>query len=371
MLLNDGQGNITNQINNQVTTGSPWRASLKEVADVDGDGDMDGIFSIIIRYSYNDRHYYCSIGYNNGIGAFSNYSNIANNNSSDFYQVETGDIDGDGDLDIICSLIYIPLFSGVLSYVSVKTYRNTGQNSYVPTAIGLPMETDFANIKVQDIDTDGNDELLVEYSYRDNCQGHHHHPTCDRFNLFKILDYNTQSDALVTLEEYNTFLHGYSYGLFQIQFGLQNTDSNLDILSVNVPQGRLQWYFGDGNGGFGNTQVVDQNNQYSSIPPVLRVADIDNDTDLDVFVLLNDNTSSTLTVFKNLALTPSCASLLDLGGTSLTDGIYQAGVTTISSGSVVAGNKNVVLKAGNNVKLESGFKVPANSSVKVRISSCN
>jgi len=86
--------------------------------------------------------------------------------------------------------------------------------------------------------------------------------------------------------------------------------------------------------------------------------------------LLNDDTSSTLTVFKNLALSPTCATVLDLGNSALTDGIYQAGVTTISNGNVVVGN-NVTLKAGNNVKLKSGFTVPANSTVKVRISYCN
>jgi len=316
ILLNDGQGNITNQMDNQVTRGSLWRASLKEVADVDGDGDMDCIFSIIIRYSYNDRHYYCSTGHNNGTGTFSNYTDIAYDNSSDFYQVETGDIDGDGDLDIICSLEEVLLFSGVLSHASVISYRNTGQNSYVPTVINLPAETNFANIKIQDLDTDGNDELLVEYAFENNCQGNPHHPTCDRFYLFKILDYNTQNDDFVTLEEYNTFLHTYSDSQFQIQFGHQNSDSNLDILSVNAALGKLQWYLGDGNGNFNNTQTVNTNLQLGFNHPTLRVADIDNDTDLDIFVLLDEFTSSTLIVFKNLALTPSCAPVLDLGNAS-------------------------------------------------------
>jgi len=116
--------------------------------------------------------------------------------------------------------------------------------------------------------------------------------------------------------------------------------------------------------------LVSFNSQYSGIRPSLRVADIDNDTDLDIFVLLNDDTSSNLTVFKNLTMSPACASILDLGITSLIDGTYQAGITTISNGNVVAGN-NVVLKAGYNIKLQSGFKAPANSSLKIRISSCN
>jgi len=196
------------------------------------------------------------------------------------------------------------------------------------------------------------------------------------------MNYDIQNKEFVTVETYSSWLHSYTpddslYGshnlyddAFQLQFGNQNADNNLDILSVNVPQGRLQWYMGDGKGVFNNPQLVNSNSSYSFIRPEIRPVDIDNDTDLDVFVLLNDDTSSTLTVFKNLTLTPTCSSVLDLANSSLNTGVYQAGTTIISSGNVVSGT-DVTLKAGNNVILQSGFTVPANSTVKVRISTCN
>jgi len=397
VLLNDGFGNISGQINNTATIGNLVGSDLKEVADVDGDGDMDGIFFAKTDSMYTDINLgHCFIGYNNGTGTFSNYIYLDNDDYSLFNQVETGDIDGDGDLDIICGGDRF-LFSSQYSignfihfYPFIRVYKNEGLNNYAPKEeIDLMLQSNnsrkhFINVKMQDLNKDGSDELLAEYYFTDNCIDDLHLLSCENFHQFQVFNYSASSDEFVTLEHYNGWLHGYTpssyvyydndkihYNVFHIQFGHQNADNDLDILSVNVPQGRLQWYFGDGNGNFNSTQTVNFNSQYSSTYPVLRVADIDNDTDLDFFVLINDYTSSTLSAFKNLTLSPVCTSVLDLDNTPLSDGIYQAGTTLISSGDVASGNNNAVLKAGNNVKLQSGFKAPSNSTVKVRISNCN
>jgi len=371
ILLNDGQGNISAQINNIAPTDNLDRIDLKEIADADNDGDMDGIFFEMTNSLdfFDQNSGYCHIGYNNGTGTFSNYSYLDNGGSSAPYKVEVADIDGDDDLDIIYCKIRYPIFSLESLNISVTLYKNIGLNGYVTTGVNLPSRTYSANIKVQDINADNTDELLIEYSFSDNCKDPLHGWGCEEFRQFKVLDYNVQNNAFATLEVYDTWLHDYN-NVFCIQFGHQNTDNNLDILSVNVTQGKLQWYLGDGNGSFNNTQAVNFNSQYSSISPTLRVADIDNDTDLDIFVLLNDDTSSTLTVFKNLTLTPICAPVLDLAASPISTGVYQAGITTVSSGNVVAGS-NVTLKAGSNVRLESGFSAPQDCTLNVAIGSCN
>jgi len=136
---------------------------------------------------------------------------------------------------------------------------------------------------------------------------------CNFFYQFHILDYNVPNREFTTLDTYNSWLHGYGMNeyfnrppeiydeAFLIQFAHQNEDKNLDILSVNVPQGKIQWNIGDGKGGFDvdQSQVIHTNSEYSSNIPALRLSDVDNDSDLDVFVLLNTDATSTLTVFKN------------------------------------------------------------------------
>jgi len=382
ILLNDGQGNISTQIDNEVITGNPFEADLKEITDVDGDGDIDGIFWTKIE-STNYGHYlgYCLIGYNNGNGIFSNYTYLDDNNPEMFFLIETGDIDEDGDLDIVCTGNIITQFDGSVFTIEHfgRLYRNTGTSGYVAEELDFPVGTTFSNIKINDIDNDGNDELLIEFA---GSSSDLHGGIYLNNPRFQVLDYETQMGTLTTLETYDSWLHNYFpnvsvFGssefynnIFHMQFGNQNNDSNSDILSINASQGRLQWYLGDGNGNFNNTQIVNINNQYSSFRPVLRVADIDNDSDLDIFVLLNDDTSSTLTVFKNLTLSPVCPPVLDLTNNAINNGVYQADITTISSGNVVTGD-NVLLKAGANVKLQSGFRVPVNTRLNVAISPCN
>lgn len=391
ILLNNGRGNITAQINNEVTTDNPFETDLKAVADINGDGFKDGIFwNKIDSLSSSQYLGHCLIGYNNGNGFFTNYVYLDNDEPEMFLQIKTGDMDGDGDVDIICSAKKILSYIGLPLVVdlSIRVFENRGSNNFTLKEIELPIEnsrkvsTFFSNIKINDINGDGKDDLFIEFATANLC-GFSHCGIINSTPQLQVLNYDIQSKEFTILETYNSWLHSYNANellydthklydnAFQMQFGNQNTDNNLDILSINVPQGKLHWYYGDGNGGLNNGQTVNFNSQYSNIRPALRVGDMDNDSDLDVFVLLNDDDSSTLTVFKNLALTPSCAPVLDLANSTLTNGIYQAGTTLISSGKVATGNNNVVLKAGENVQLQNGFNASANSSLQLLISSCN
>lgn len=322
-LLNDGQGNISAQIENEIATEEFAGVDLKELADVDNDGDIDGIFfaKTDSMSFWGQQLGHCIIAYNDGTGTFSNYSILDNEDYSIFHQVETGDIDGDGDIDIVCNgerffynpkIIYISYVRNFFSFVRI--YKNTGLNSFAPTEeIELPDRTYFVNIKLQDINADGYEELLVEKSFSDinECEDQTHLTFCETIKQFEVFRYGPQNEIFSTIELYDFWLHDYTFEeetnyatelqnqAFHIQFGYQNTDNSLDVLSVNVPQRRLQWHLGDGDGSFNNTQTVNLNDEYSNIRPSIRVADVDNDNDLDIFVLLNNGNSSTLTVFKN------------------------------------------------------------------------
>jgi len=373
VLLNDGQGNISAQIYNEVTPNNTEGISLKEIADVDGDGDMDGIFWIEkFDPLYSEIAGNCTIGYNSGDGTFSDYSNLDNNIEGMALVIEAADIEGDGDLDIMCSGFYC------CNSPFVWFYENTGSNNFTKKVIESPWVSHIRNVKIIDIDMDGSQELLIEYvvhiiiCHYENCYTDQLH----------ILDYDIENKEFTTLEVYDSWFHEYipqesSFesseiydNAFQMQFADQNNDGNLDILSINVPQDKLQWYLGDGNGNFDTTLPVTFREEFRSSLPVLRAVDIDYDTDLDIFVLLNSRSENTLVLYENLALSPVCSPFLDLEDTPLVTGVYQAGMAITASGSIVAGNA-VVLKAGNNIKLQKGFEIPANSNVSVGVGLCN
>ncbi len=318
IYFSDGMGGIASQSVNTVTITNPDEISLKTVADIDGDNDMDVLLWIELDYML-----FPMIAYNDGDGNFSNYEYLENEEEQVYNLIETGDMNGDGDLDVFCSgngIITQAGGEGPQIYIEpfVRWYENLGGGNFAAKQdITIPeieeILPDFTYIKLNDIDNDGNDELLIEYAIRDECESDLHQHNCVYFYLFHVLDYDNEQMTFVPKEEYNSWLHGYTMQqnifsqsqfyseAFLYQLEDNDDDGNSDILSVNVPQARLQWFYGDGEGGFDDPEMVNSNSEYSSIRPSLRAADIDNDEDLDVFALINTPTSSTLTVFKNLA----------------------------------------------------------------------
>jgi len=320
ILLNDGQDNISTQVKNEATTTEEFvGVYLKDLADIDGDGDIDGIFfakegiSLVPQLSSND-YGYCLVGYNDGNGNFTNYEYL-DRDKHIFKLMETGDVDGDGDVDIICSgnkfEDYLPPHENPF----IRIYENLGTNGMVAKLeVDLPKanntEAGLINIILEDINSDGAVELLVEYAFLYDCENDVHLYKCSYTHQFHVMHYDVNRKTFMTLQAYDSWLHGYTLSqnfriLYDddilIRFGQQNNDDNLDALSVNVPQGKLLWYLGNGKGGFepDQSQTVHISNEYSTNKPALQLADVDNNGDLDVFVLLNTETSSTLTVFKN------------------------------------------------------------------------
>ncbi len=318
IYFSDGGGGISSQSENTFSISNLNEISLKSIADMDGDNDMD-----ILMWASLDYILFPMIAYNDGSGNFSIDEYLEEEGEPIYNVIETGDIDGDGDLDVFCSgnnqigsaggfgpTIYLQPF--------VRWYENLGGGNFAAKQeMTLPiiedLSPDFSHLKVNDIDNDGNDELLIEYAILEECEEDLHQIGCVYFYRFHILDYDQEEMSFVPKEEYNSWLHGYTIPqnvyshkqfyteAFLLQFGDNNGDGNSDVLSINVPQARLQWFYGDGEGGFDDPEIVHSNNQYSSFKPDLRVADINNDQDLDIFVLINTPTSSTLTVYKNLA----------------------------------------------------------------------
>jgi len=298
ILKNDGHGNIYEQIDNEVVTEDSLSIDLKQIADMDGDGDIDYIFDNNL------------IGYNDGSGLISSYEYIDSNIKFSISQVV--DIDGDSDMDIID-----------VDFGSIFIYENLQENGFMlKQEINLDSQeisgspTLIFSLNLQDIDNDNYYELLVETAKGNFPTGDPHTIFYSNMLQFEVLDYDVQKETFFTLETYDSWLHHgnfleidristmfnmYRDNIFQIQFGNQNGDNNLDILSVNVPQGKLLWYLGDGKGGFeiDQSQTVHTSSEYSSFVPTAKLVDVDNDGDLDVFVLLNTYTSKTLTLFKN------------------------------------------------------------------------
>lgn len=148
LYLNDGFGSFSEVL------GTPFIA-IKEgdlkFEDFDGDNDQDILFIGVNNLGVG----ICRIYINDGLGNFSETipSIDALRNSS----IDFGDVDGDGDLDlVICGHSTSSPSSRV-----TKLYLNDGQGGFVEV-IGTPFNgVAFGDVKLVDLDNDSDLDLLV------------------------------------------------------------------------------------------------------------------------------------------------------------------------------------------------------------------
>ncbi|RRB06404.1 FG-GAP-like repeat-containing protein [Larkinella rosea] len=139
-----GQGNFRPGPNVSVSGSFPNHPVL---GDLDGDGDLDLITAQLSTISNRS----VTVSFNDGTGAFSGSTDIV---VGDFItDVVLGDIDSDGDLDFLTTNGYEPINS-----VSIRLNDGTGTFTEAPS---LALGTNLWSLTLGDIDGDGDLDLLA------------------------------------------------------------------------------------------------------------------------------------------------------------------------------------------------------------------
>jgi hypothetical protein len=134
VLLNNGGGSFATRL--RVAVGSrPVGISL---GDIDGDGDLDFVTA---NEGTGAAGSSLSIGFNNGIGWFGSVQPLAA--GTGLAKAVLGDLDGDGDLDLVTSNGLVRLNSGAGTFTGSQT---------TPTGLGLALA---------DLDSDGDLDLVL------------------------------------------------------------------------------------------------------------------------------------------------------------------------------------------------------------------
>ncbi|MFZ1322656.1 MAG: FG-GAP-like repeat-containing protein [Ignavibacteria bacterium] len=271
------------------------------MADFDNDGDLD-----LIVTSNNINYFFQNNGIGNFVQIFSFQGGLDN----------FGDLNGNGFLDI-------SYFSDINAN-EIFTLKNTSgifsqDTTYNLSSIAVcnPNVNNFKKIFVEDINNDGNSDIVVcnsvsfggilEYNYcenfillnnigggRFNIQNNYYHVVSDilYFALYsgdpKLFDIN--NDGNVDILAPDKILMNSGNGIFQNfqnigSFGSSmeadfNGDSNIDVIKYYSSISPLSFHFNDGNGNFSYNYSTDYtlyNSSYTS-------ADFDNDGDIDVVI---------------------------------------------------------------------------------------
>ncbi len=229
------------------------------LGDVDGDGDLD---MLVVNYATGTA----SVRLNNGSGLFGGTGSVAlgtNTNS-----LTLGDIDGDGDLDLLATNSNIAAGASV-----VQVRLNNGSGTFSGTQT-VSVEDLASTVRLADVDNDGDLDLLTaNYSA---------YTVSVRLNGGNGLGTNT-----------GVFSGGSSVAVGSRPGGLAlgdvDGDGDVDLLTANLEGTTATLRLNAGNGTFGGGQTITVGNN----PRGVVLGDVDADGDLDLLVPnVDDNTVS-------------------------------------------------------------------------------
>ena len=233
-----------------VPVGSPTGAT---VGDVDGDGDLD-----LVTPNFNSST--VSVRLNNGTGTFTAGSITAVGQGPD--NVALGDVDGDGDLDLLST-------NSRASTVSVRLNNGSGVFSQSSADVLAGPKI----LALGDVDGDGDLDLVTAYYGNPNY-------------LSVLFNYNGSFTGNASFPTVGSNPQG-------VALGDVDGDGDLDLLCANTTS-LVSVRLNDGIGGFfgGNDLVL------GFIPAGLALGDVDGDGDLDLVTA--NGSSGTLSVRPNL-----------------------------------------------------------------------
>lgn len=214
--------------------------------DIDSDGDKDIVTGS--SAGAGDMYYYL----NNGSGTYGAGVGLSSTQSSQ-YDIELGDVDVDGDIDIVSSDRYGE---------TVKWYENNGGLSFTERSIASGLDADNVfDVAVGDLDGDTDLDVIVAIS-----------GTTDDIAWYR----NNGNDTFTTMTAVDSNFPGANV----LDAGDIDADGDIDIIGTSAESGGgASYYVNNGSGSFTETSLTTSPRQNG------RIVDLDSDGDKDLLII--------------------------------------------------------------------------------------
>jgi len=330
------------------------------IEDIDKDNTLDVVSA---SYNYKKVSWFKDEGNSTSSGVpIWNEHHIAFIPSSSIqgpWDISAADMDGDGDMDVVCS------GSAVLgsSYDGVFWLENDGSTTPVWTKHRIGDLWTAQEISVADLDKDGDNDLIAISK-----------------NNAKIYWYENTGDAINwPRTDISTSYHPSDVTTADI-----NNDGHIDVISTssdNITNRRIAWYKNNGNSDPGFSIETIESTKDAGL---LFAADVDKDGDLDIIVEHGDNNLvwyENMVAFKptDISLTLTSTELYEntanntfLGLLSSTDrGSTEDNATDTHTYALVSGegsdHNNLFTITNDSLFSASIFNYETNSVLSIRI----
>ncbi|MFQ5504731.1 MAG: FG-GAP repeat domain-containing protein [Planctomycetota bacterium] len=245
LYLNDGRGKFSDGTASRLPARREYTSSVA-AGDVDGDGDPDLVFGNT-TYPLSGQN---RLLLNDGKGLFSDATANLPRKGDNTHDLRLADVDGDRDLDLVLAN----------HYGFNKLYKNNGKGVFTYVASALPLVVDFTNaVDFGDVDKDGDLDLVFGNLLSQN-------------KLYQNDGKGNFTDATVSLRFPKD-----SDWTNVLALRDADGDGDLDLIVANAGQNRL--YVNNGRGVFSDltsSRMPPDGDSVSS----LAVRDVDRDLDL-------------------------------------------------------------------------------------------
>ena len=244
--LNDGNA----QFAAPETNLDAYQSIYSALGDVDGDGDIDAVTATYDRGTV--------LAINDGTGSFSSDYRIANEPNSDpqlryrDHDIALGDLDGDGDLDIYVAAFTRPNpFGGQVVPAQDRVYLNDGSGNFSDGNSAGIIPASTTSVELADVDNDGDlDAVTSARTVRGS-----------RI-LLNDGNGNFESGQSLNAAEHHTFV---------------DADGDGDVDIIGAEDGANRIWLNDGSGSFTHGQRIG-----TSLTSQIVAADFDQDGDMDL-----------------------------------------------------------------------------------------